>query len=56
MEHRKEAINIVMNYGYTKREAINILDGTYVEFEHPCQRYEGIIADYCEIPNLPVNI
>lgn len=27
MEHRKEAINIVMNYGYTKREAINILDG-----------------------------
>ena len=27
MEHRKDAIGLVMNYGYTKEEAVNILDG-----------------------------
>lgn len=27
MEHTKNAISIVMNYGYTREEAINILDG-----------------------------
>lgn len=25
--HTKNAINIVMSYGYTRKEAINILDG-----------------------------
>lgn len=27
MEHTKNAISIVMSYGYTKEEAVNILDG-----------------------------
>lgn len=27
MEHREDNISIVMNFGYTKKEAINILDG-----------------------------
>lgn len=27
MEHREYAISIVMTYGYTKEEAINILNG-----------------------------
>ena len=27
MEHAKNAISTVMNYGYTREEAINILDG-----------------------------
>lgn len=38
MKHSKYVINIVMSYGYTKEEAINILDGkeangnTFVQF------------------------
>lgn len=27
MEHTEDAISIVMSYGYTREEAINILDG-----------------------------
>lgn len=27
MIHTEEAISIVMSYGYTRKEAINILDG-----------------------------
>lgn len=27
MEHTKNAISTVMSYGYTREEAINILDG-----------------------------
>ena len=27
MEHTEDAIHIVMSYGYTREEAINILDG-----------------------------
>ena len=27
MEHTKNAISIIMSYGYTREEAINILDG-----------------------------
>lgn len=27
MEHTKNTISIVMSYGYTKEEAVNILDG-----------------------------
>ena len=51
---QKRLFKVSYVYGFSDKLDDNHC--TYVEFEHPCQRYEGIIADYCEIPNLPVNI